>query len=196
MLEVELKSLLDDWDARRSRIASAGAVVTFQGRMTDCRYDSPSLTLAALDHVLRLRIYEGSRQSAQLDWKGPTAIRDGFKEREELTTGILDASALASMLDNLGYVVTREIEREVVAFDLQGCVIRFERYPRMDDLVEVEGPIDSIERAIVALGIARSEFTAERLPDFARRFEVRTGQRAALSARELAGDYRYSLDQA
>jgi hypothetical protein len=92
--------------------------------------------------------------------------------------------------------VTREIEREVQVYRVGEATVRFERYPRMDDLVEVEGAPDAIERAIEALGMDRSAFTAERLPDFARRFELRSGERAALCAAELAGDYRYDLDQA
>ena len=66
----------------------------------------------------------------------------------------------------------------------------------MDDLVEVEGPPEAIESAIEVLGLERSSFTAERLPDFARRFEARTGERAALCDAELAGDYKYDLEQA
>ena len=65
--------------------------------------------------------------------------------------------------------------------------MRLERYPRMDDLVEVEGSVENIERAIDRTGLPRAGFTSERLPDFVRRFEERTGTRAALSAAELAG---------
>jgi hypothetical protein len=55
----------------------------------------------------------------------------------------------------------------------------------MDDLVEVEGSPAGIERAVAVLGIARSEFTAERLPRFVRRFEERTGRRAAICEADL-----------
>jgi hypothetical protein len=46
------------------------------------------------------------------------------------------------------------------------------------------------------LGLPRESFTTERLPDFARRFEARTGQIAALSDAELAGTVRYDVDNA
>jgi hypothetical protein len=69
--------------------------------------------------------------------------------------------------------------------------VRFEHYPRLDDLVEVEGTPEQIERAIVALGLPREGFTDERLPDFVRRFEARTGQRAALCESELRGERHY-----
>jgi hypothetical protein len=60
----------------------------------------------------------------------------------------------------------------------------------------LDGTPATIEAAIAATGLPRDGFTAERLPDFVRRFELRTGQRAALCERELTGDYRFSADDA
>ncbi|CAN5623057.1 class IV adenylate cyclase [soil metagenome] len=197
MLEVEVKAVVDDLSARKERIAAAGAEEVFSGRMRDLRYDTPDRALAAKDHVLRVRVYETEAgETAHLDWKGVTRIESGLKAREELTTGVTDLARLTGILEALGYIVTREIEREVFVYRLGGATVRFERYPRMDELVEVEGAPAAIERAIATLGMAREAFTAERLPDFARRFESRTGERAALCAAELAGDYRYDLEQA
>jgi len=197
MLEVELKAVVDDIAARRERLVAAGAEAVFSGKMCDLRYDTRERALAAGDHVLRVRVYEDEKgESAHLDWKGPTLILLGFKAREELTTEITDVAGLTAIIEALGYVVTREIEREVFVYRLGEATVRFERYPRMDDLVEVEGPPPAIEHAIETLGMGRESFTAERLPDFARRFESRTGERAALCASELVGDYRYDLGQA
>jgi adenylate cyclase class IV len=195
--EVELKSVVDDLRDRRRAIEAAGGTLVFAGRLEDQRYDTHDRTLAAKDLVLRLRIYRNSdRVTAHLDWKGPTESVGGFKVRDELTTGITDPEALATILGHMGYVVTREIEREIVQYDFAGTTVRFERYPRMDVLVEVEGEPEGIEAAIQALGMPRPGFTTERLPDFVRAYETRTGVRAALCARELAGDYRYSVRDA
>ena len=197
MIEVEVKAVVDDSAARRERLLAAGARAEFTGRMRDLRYDTPDRALAAADHVLRVRVYSGpAGETAHLDWKGATRIAAGLKEREEYTTGVGDLDGLTTILAALGFVATREIEREVSMYRLGDATVRFERYPRMDDLVEVEGTPDAIERAIEALGMERSAFTAERLPDFARRFEARTGERAALCASELAGEYKYDLEQA
>ena len=81
-----------------------------------------------------------------------------------------------------------EIDRDVVQYALERATVRFERYPRMDALVEVEGPPGDIERAIRALGMPRAAFTADRLVAFVARFEARTGERAALNRRQIAGD--------
>jgi hypothetical protein len=58
----------------------------------------------------------------------------------------------------------------------------------------VEGEPDEIEAAIKAIGIERSEFSSKRLPYFVRQYEKRTGKRAALTERELKGEYTYSPD--
>ena len=46
------------------------------------------------------------------------------------------------------------------------------------------------------LGLPREGFTSDRLPDFAGRFEARTGTRAALSYAALAGDDGFDLSNA
>jgi adenylate cyclase class IV len=197
MREVELKSVAPEPDAVVSAILAAGAERTFAGRLADRRYDTPGRSLLARDHVLRLRVCSGAGGSrASLDWKGPTGQKDGYKVREEVSTGVADARSLARLLDGLGYVVIGEIDRVIEQFSCRGATVRVERYPRMDALVEVEGTPEAIEAAIAATGLPRDGFTAERLPDFARRFELRTGDRAALCDRELAGDYRFSVADA
>lgn len=195
--EVELKAVVQDLRQVRHAVEDAGGQLIFAGRLEDRRYDSPNHALTASDEVIRLRTYRNSERShAHLDWKGPTQVVDAFKVRDELTTGVTDPDALAAMLGHMGFVVIREIDRDIAQYVLDGTTIRFERYPRMDTLVEVEGTPDGIEAAILVLGIQRSSFTTERLPDFVRAYENRTGLRAALSQRELAGEYRYSVKDA
>ena len=197
MLEVELKSVVDDETRRRAAVESAGATLVFEGRLEDRRYDTPDHALAARDEVLRLRSYSTPTQThAELDWKGPTRREEGYKLREELDVHVVEPDALATILERLGYVVTIAIDRVIVQYDLGGAMVRFERYPRMDDLVEVEGTPAQIERAIAALGLPREGFTSERLPDFVRRYETRSGRQAALSDAELRGDVHYDAANA
>lgn len=192
MIEVELKSVVDDIPRRRALVERAGGTLAWTGRLLDRRYDTPKHELAARDHVLRLRVYENDASTrAELDWKGPTGRDNGYKVREELGVHIVEPDVLAEMLARLGYEVTVEIERDIAQYELFGATVRFERYPRLDDLVEVEGAPEQIERAIAALGLPRDGFTSERLPDFVRRFEARTGERAALCHAELRGETHY-----
>lgn len=197
MIEVELKSVVDDVARRRALVEQAGGTLAFEGQLEDRRYDTITRTLSAQDHVLRVRIYRaGESTKAELDWKGPTRLENGYKLREEIGSEVSDANALVAMLERLGYEVTVAIERDIAQYTLFGATVRFERYPRLDDLVEVEGEPAQIERAIAALALPREGFTAERLPDFVRRYEARTGQRAALSQAELAGDVRWDVRNA
>jgi len=184
VIEVELKSVVDDLDARRRRVEAAGAALRFSGRLEDRRYDTTDRSLRRRDHVLRTRVRRTPRDAdarVTVDWKGPTRQRDGYKMREELAVGVDDAPTFAAILGQLGYDVTDAIDRDVWEYELDGATIRFERYPRMDALVEVEGSPPAIERAVAATGLPREGFTAEGLSDFVRRFETRTGSRAALS---------------
>jgi adenylate cyclase class IV len=193
MREVELKSVVPDPAAAVAALRTAGAVLELDGRLSDARYDTADRALLARDHVLRLRTFTGSPEnSAALDWKGQTQVDGGYKVREELSSRTGDAPVLAELLARLGYVVIREIDRHIAQFRCRGATVRVERYPRMDALIEVEGEPAAIEAAIADTRLPRGGFTPERLQDFVTRFESRTGQRAALCDRELAGDYRYA----
>jgi adenylate cyclase class IV len=190
VLELELKSVVDDRDACRGRVEAAGAVLRFAGRLEDRRYDTADRSLRVRDNVLRTRVRRlpgGGVVRATVDWKGPTSQSDGYKVREELAVGIEDQRTLAVVLARLGYIVTEAIDRDIWEYELDGATIRFEHYPRMDSLVEVEGSPAAIERAVSATGLPRQGFTPEGLSDFVRRFEARTGTRAALSEAALTG---------
>src|SRR5262245_36451213 len=166
MLEVELKSVVDDVALRRGLVERAGAILVFEGRLEDRRYDFEDHTLTQKDQVLRVRIYRDSHSTrAQLDWKGPTRKAE-YKQREEIEARVTDADALVTILERLGYRVTIEIDREIAQYEYEGAMVRFEKYPRMDDLVEIEGTPEQIEKAIVATGLPREGFTTDRLPDF------------------------------
>jgi len=199
MIEPELKAVVPDLVATRRRAEQHGARLTFFGRLEDRRYDLPEMSLAAIDHVLRLRVYRNgaSLSSASIDWKGPSSLTGTYKEREELTSAVSgDPTPLGNILERLGFIITMQIDREIWQYELRDAIVRFERYPRMDDLVEVEGEPRAIEAAISTLGLPRDSFTTERLPDFVKRYEARTGATAALSDDELHGGVRYDVNNA
>jgi predicted adenylyl cyclase CyaB len=182
MREVELKAVVDDLAGTRKQLEKAGAKLVFEGSLSDSRYDVESRELTERDEVLRARRYEALGSSkTYLEWKGPTETQDVYKIREEISTLVEDFDSLEQILTRLGFVVTMEINREVAQYELGGATIRFETYPRMDVLVEVEGEPESIEQAIESLGMARGRFSSDRLTRFVERFEQRTGVQAALS---------------
>jgi predicted adenylyl cyclase CyaB len=195
MREVELKAVVEDLAGTRKRLEKAGAKLVFEGSLSDRRYDVESRELSERDEILRVRRYQSPDSSkTYLDWKGPTEIRDVYKIREEISTLVEDFDSLEQIMARLGFIVAMEIDREVAQYELGGATIRFETYPRMDVLVEVEGEPDSIESAIEALDMPRGLFNSDRLATFVGRFEQRTGVRAAICARELEGDYSLNAD--
>ena len=197
MREVELKAVIEDWSTTVARLERAGAVLSFDGQLIDRRLDTPERALATHDTVLRLRSYtDASGTRTELGWKGPTSYEGGYKVREEREASVGSAEAMLEILMRLGYVVTHAVDRRIVQYMLHDAVVRLERYPRMDDLIEVEGSPEAIERAIAALDIPRAAFTSERLRDFAARFRARTGQLPALSDAEQSGLVVYDLDDA
>src|SRR2546423_2991825 len=129
MREVELKAIVDDLAERRKTIERAGAKLTFEGKISDRRYDFASRELTARDEVLRTRRYQ-SEQSTKtfLDWKGATETRGVYKTREEITTPVEDHASLEKIIERLGLELTWEIDREIAQYDYRGATIRFETY--------------------------------------------------------------------
>jgi predicted adenylyl cyclase CyaB len=192
MREMELKAVVDDLAERRRMIEAAGAALSFEGKISDRRFDFASRELSGRDEVLRTRRYQSTASTrTYLDWKGPTEMQGAYKVRDEITAPVEDFDSLERILEKLGLRLTWEIDREIAQYQLAGATIRFETFPRMDVLVEVEGEPGAIEAAIEALGLPRGTFTNERLPDFVNKFEHRTGVRAAISDRELKEDYSF-----
>jgi adenylate cyclase class IV len=181
--ELELKAVVSDPGAFRERLRAAGAVPRFMGRMTDLRYDRAG-ELATRDEVLRVRIFHHpDGGEAILAWKGPSMRSpEGYRLREEIELPVSRPHAdPGRLLVALGYQPVHAVEREVEVYRLGGATARLETYPRMDVLLEVEGEPEAIEHAIAASGIPRSEFTADSLAEFVRRFEARSGQAAVLA---------------
>ncbi len=189
--EVELKAVVDDPAALTARLGSGGAVRAFRGRMFDRRYDFTPRSLESRDQVLRVRTFEpaagSSRRLAEVAWKGPTRQDGGYKVREELQVAVGDAAPVEAILAHLGLAVTDAIDRCVEFYELGGAVLRLEWYPRMDVLLEVEGPPPAIEAAVAASGLPRPAFRPDRLLDFAARYQERTGTAAALNVAALGG---------
>lgn len=187
--ELELKAVVPDADELRRRLQAAGAKLVRAGRMSDRRFDRDG-ELAAKDEVLRIRSadFGPDGHGAQLDWKGPTRIADGgYKVRAEIECPLSGAADdLELILAALGYQVAFAIDRDVEYFELDGAILRLERYPHMDDLLEVEGQPAAIEAAIGVTGIPRAEFSADALAEFVMRFELRTGETARVSDVALA----------
>src|SRR5437868_7060760 len=124
MREVELKAIVDDLAERRKKIAAAGASLSFEGKISDRRYDFALHELSARDEVLRVRRYHGSGSTkTYLDWKGATEFRDVYKVREEITTPVEDFESLEQILLRLGLELIWEIDRDIAQYELAGAMV-------------------------------------------------------------------------
>lgn len=179
MIEIELKAVVDDLDARCAAVARAGARLVKDGHLRDLRYDDAAGSITGRGEMLRARVFAADgRREASLEWKGRSASRRDFKQREEIGTSVADPDVLLDILQRLGLRVILQIDRRIRQYELEGAVVRFESYPQMDDLVEVEGPEDAIERAVKIIGIPRDAYGSGSLQEFMRDYERRSGRRA------------------
>ncbi|MDQ6828058.1 MAG: class IV adenylate cyclase, partial [Gemmatimonadota bacterium] len=183
-----LKARVEDWDGCIGRLERAGAVRALDGRLLDIRFDMPNDALASRAEVLRVRAFAGDGAHAELTWKGAATVEQGFKSREEITTRVGDAESARAILGRLGFTEGLVVDRRIVQFEIAGAVVRLERFAVMDDLVEVEGEPEAIERAIAVLAMPRSAFTADPLIEFVARFERRTGVGAVIGTPAKRGD--------
>lgn len=180
MDEVELKSVVDDLPLRRGHVEDAGGRLRFAGTMVD-RYYTREAGWDGGAGRLRLRTYQAPAGGwAELTWKGHARMERGYKVREELNTRVEDEAVLRRILERMGFSESERVTREIAWYVFGEATLRFEQFPRMDLLVEVEGTPEAIEQAILAAGIPREQFTAEPLEVFIRRFEARTGTNALL----------------
>jgi adenylate cyclase class IV len=188
--ELEVKAVVSDADAIRRALDAAGARLDFAGMMRDRRFDHDGV-LSARDEVVRVRVWEAeevAHRRAEVAWKGKTT-RDpsGYKQRQEIEFGAEDGPQAVRFLEALGYQVVEAIDRYVEVRELRGTVARLEWYPRMDVLVEIEGPPEGIEAVITIAGIPRDQCLADSLTQFAARYATRTGTPAILAEADLQG---------
>jgi adenylate cyclase class IV len=186
--ELEVKTRVDAPDVLTRRLVAAGARLVFRGAMIDRRFDRGG-AFEKVDEVVRLRVYEpadGGATWGVLGWKGPVGRRGEYRHRAEAETRVEDPAAVVTLLEHLGLAMTLRIDRVIDQYELGGAVLRLERYPGMDTLLEVEGSPDAIERAVAATGLPRADFVPESLPYFVAAYERRTGRRAQLAASDAA----------
>ena len=181
-----------DPKAVAARLEAAGSRRVFRGLMADRIFDRQG-EFAGRDEVVRLRTFradEGSPARTIIGWKGPVTVEKGAKVRAEIE--IEAAGEAEALLRALGFDSVRAIDRYVEVFECRAATVRLEWYPRMDVLVEVEGPEVAIAAAIEVTGIDRQAFTAESLTAFVARYAAR-GHPPAVALAEL-GSARPSWD--
>src|ERR671923_136187 len=119
--ELELKAVVSDPARLRQVLLGAGAILRFEGEMSDRRFDRGG-ELTVRDQILRVRSYHHAdgRVESVLAWKGPAQLSGGYKAREELELSIASGSdSPEALLRALGYDVIHAIDRQVEIYRLE-----------------------------------------------------------------------------
>lgn len=156
--EVEVKLRVEDADAARESLRRVGAVLARPRHLEDnFLFDDAAGSLRAAGTVLRLR---RTPHAGVLTFKGPRAIRDGIKSREELETAIDEPGAAHVILERLGYRKVFRYQKYRESWTLRGQEIEVDETP-IGAFLEIEGDPDGIHAVAKDLGYVRSDYVAE-----------------------------------
>ncbi|WP_426964270.1 class IV adenylate cyclase [Haloparvum alkalitolerans] len=146
MYEVELK-VPADLDAVRERLEAAGAQRETALEQVDTYYDAPDRDFAETDEALRLReetpldgeggSEDGSAPTTKVTYKGPL-VDDDSKSREEHETAVADGSAMAGVLEGLGYEPAATVRKERTFYAFEGLTVTLDAVDEVGEYVEVE----------------------------------------------------------
>jgi adenylate cyclase class 2 len=104
--------------------------------------------------LLRVRLAAGR---CFLTYKGPPRQEGIFKTREELETGIEDATMLLQILEGIGMRIGFRYQKYRREFTLHGVHVAVDETP-IGNYAEIEGSEDGIRELARNLGIAESHF--------------------------------------
>ena len=104
----------------------------------DVYYAAPHRDFAARDEALRRRTeHRAGDERTVLTYKGPRETGAG-KVRAEHETVVEDPSALAAILDALGFEPAATVEKRRRRFDLDGVTVTLDDVDGLGEFVEVE----------------------------------------------------------
>ena len=155
--ETEIKLPAASADEALRKLRAAGfEVAVARAFETNCVYDKPDQALRNTQCLLRLRQLKGS--AAKVTFKGPP-LPTKHKTREEIETGLADASAFGLILERLGYQPMFRYEKYRTELQQPGRAgtATVDETPA-GVYLELEGPPDWIDQTAHALGYHESQY--------------------------------------
>jgi len=137
MIEVEVKSRVDDIREFRRRLREAGARRMDEVVEKDVYYSHPCRDFARTDEALRIRV---SRKEASLTYKGPK-LDASSKSREEMVlplTGPDGPAKAGAMLEKLGFRRVAWVRKKRRVYSLGRFEVCLDRVEGLGDYAEVE----------------------------------------------------------
>ncbi len=157
-LEIEAKVKVDGLDAVGERLEGLGAEDRGVVTHLDTYYGGGEGVLIKRGCSLRLRRWiDAAGEKVILTYKGPKQ-KGRFKKRMEIEVEVADYSAMAGLLEAIGYRQELIIEKRRRLWRFRGCAICLDELPLLGSFVEVEGPAeDIIEQVLAAIGLGGLE---------------------------------------
>jgi adenylate cyclase class 2 len=116
--------------------------------------DFPDGKLQSGRCMLRIRFANGC---GLLTFKGPPRLTGIFKTREEVETGVEDATAMLQVLERIGMSVCFRYQKYRREFALDQVHVAVDETP-IGNYVELEGTEDGIRALAHKMGIAETQF--------------------------------------
>ena len=133
MIEVEIKSPLDDPDEIRRRLAMIGATFITKEKQVDVYYNAPHRDFAETDEALRIRV-DGD---ITLTYKGPKL--DLFsKTREEICISLGDTDHATAMLKALDFKEVATVVKVRETYRLNDLIISIDDVRDLGMFIEIE----------------------------------------------------------
>jgi len=150
MLEIEIKARCADLDALERKVAGKGGVSEGTRRERDLYFNHPSRDFAVTDEAFRIRSAGGYHA---LTYKGPK-LGGRSKTRYEAEVEIGDADLMGEILDRLGFLKVRIVEKERRMYRLGDITVCLDRVAGVGDFAELEKmgeDRESVEEELFAL---------------------------------------------
>jgi adenylate cyclase class 2 len=157
-IEREIKVRVESADAAREALARVGAALVRLRHFEDnLLFDDAQGSLRASGAALRLR---RTPNSGILTFKGPRAIEDGAKVREESETLVDDPDAIPAILKRLGYRPVFRYQKYRESWTHRGQEIEVDETP-IGTFLEIEGDAEGIKAVAADLGFAPADYLSE-----------------------------------
>ena len=147
--EIEVKFPLRDRNELLRRLHELGATRLYAETFEDNIVLDRRGELRTKGALLRVRKF--GRYSL-ITFKGPLAIEDGIKSREEVQTGVESFELAIQLLDSLGFKPVFRYQKFREVWRVRDVEVVLDRTP-IGDYFEIEGPVETIRQVSGEVGM-------------------------------------------
>lgn len=134
MLEIEVKSKIDDISSMKEKIAVLGGHYTETRHETDHYFNHPSRDFRETGEAFRIRVDD---DGAMVTYKGPK-LGGMTKTRMERETGVDDSETMRQILDSLGFRPAGIVEKTRCYYEYGDATLTLDSVKGLGDYIEIE----------------------------------------------------------